>query len=115
MSVVDPVSVTDIEAALGAIPPDRVLDVPGKDLRKRWVELPSIDPLGDGLNDVRAAAGPVAGRAIRVVRVEPGEYAPSVQKIVNQGVDRDHAAADLVGPAPGWPFSPGEIFAPVYL
>ena len=79
MSVVDPVSVTDIEAALGAIPPDRVLDVPGKDRQKRWVELPSIDPLGHGLNNVGAAAWPVAGRAIRVVRVEPGEYAPSVQ------------------------------------
>jgi hypothetical protein len=40
-----------------------VLDEPRKGLRKRRIELPSIDPLGDGLNDVGAAAGLVAGKA----------------------------------------------------
>jgi hypothetical protein len=46
-----------------------VLDEPRKGLRKRWIELPGIDPLGDGLNNVSTAAGPVASRAIQVVRV----------------------------------------------
>jgi hypothetical protein len=39
--------------------------------------------------------GPVAGRAIQVVRVEPSQNAGPVQKIVHQRIDRDHAAADL--------------------
>ena len=46
-------------------------------------------------NNVGAAAGPVAGRPVRVVRVEPGQDPGPVQKIVNQRVDGDHAAADL--------------------
>jgi hypothetical protein len=61
--VINPITVADIETVLAAIAPDRVLDEPGKDLRKRWIELPGIDPLGDGLNDVGAAAGLVAGKA----------------------------------------------------
>ena len=51
-SVVNAIAVANGEAALAAVCPDRVLDEPGKGLRKRWIELPSIDPLGDGLNDV---------------------------------------------------------------
>ena len=47
--IINPIAVADIEAVLGAVPPDRVLDEPGKSLRKRWIELPGIDPLGDGL------------------------------------------------------------------
>ena len=84
MTVINAVAVAHIEATLAAIPPDRVLDKPGKGLRKARIELPGIDPLGDGLNDVGAAAGPVAGRAIQVVRVEPGQNAGPVQKVVNQ-------------------------------
>ena len=93
--IINPVAVANIETVLGAIPPDRVLDEPGKGLRKRWIELPGIDPLGYGLNNVSAAAGPVAGRTIQVVRVEPLQDAGPVQKVVNQRVDGDHAAADL--------------------
>ena len=43
----------------------------------------------------RAAAEPVAGRTIQVVRVEPSEDPGPVQKVMNQRVDGDHAAADL--------------------
>src|SRR5438552_2967540 len=71
--VIDAIAVTDIEAASAAILPDRVLDEPGKGLRKGRIELPGVDPLGDGCNDVGAAARPVAGRAIQVVAVEPGQ------------------------------------------
>src|ERR1700730_17507720 len=83
------------EAALAAILPDRVLDEPREGLWKARVELPGIDPPGDGLNDKCAATGPVAGHAIQVVRVEPGQDAGPVQKVVHQRVDGDHAAADL--------------------
>ena len=46
--IVDAIAVTDIETALAAIPPDRVLDEPGEGLRKGRIELPGIDPLRDG-------------------------------------------------------------------
>jgi ROK family len=58
-------------------------------------ELPGIDPLGDDCNNVGAAAGPIAGRAIQVVRVEPGQDAGPMQKVVHQRVDGDQPAADL--------------------
>src|SRR5438034_5126167 len=95
ISIIDAVAVADIEAALGAIPPDRVLNEPRKDRRERGVEGPGIDLFGHGFNDVGAAAAPVAGRAIGVIGVEPVQDAGAVQKIVNEGVDGDHAGADL--------------------
>ena len=49
MGIIDAIAVANIEAALAAVLPDRVLDEPGKGLRKRWIELPGIDPLGYGL------------------------------------------------------------------
>ena len=95
LPIVDAIAVADIEAVLGAVPPDCVLDEPGKGLRKRWIELPGIDPLSHGLNNVSTAAGPVAGRTIQVVRVEPLQDAGAMQKVMNQRVDGNHAAADL--------------------
>jgi hypothetical protein len=62
--IINPIAVADMEAASAAIPPDRVLDEPGKGLRKGWIELPGVDPLGNGLNNIGAAARPVAGRVV---------------------------------------------------
>ena len=92
LAVIDPVAVADVEATLGAVPPDRVLDEPGKDAGKCGLNAGhrSARPFG---NDVGAAAGPVAGHAIGVVGAEPVQDAGSVQEIVDQGVDGDH----------GWP------------
>jgi hypothetical protein len=56
---------------LAAIPPDRELYEPGKDLGEGSIELPSIDPLGGQANDVDAAARPVAGGAISMCGVKP--------------------------------------------
>ncbi len=67
MPVIEPIAITDVEALLAAIPPDRELHEPGKDRRKGPVELPSIDLLGDQPNDVGAAARPVTARAIRMI------------------------------------------------
>jgi len=86
---------SNARAVLGAVPPDGVLNEPWE---RRWepaVELPGVDLLSDRFDDVGAAARPVAGDAIGVVGPEPGQNAGPVQEIVHQGVDRDHAAADL--------------------
>ena len=83
LSVIDPIAVADIEAALGAIPPDRVLNEPRKDRRERGVEGAGIDLFGHGFNDVGAAALPVAGRAIGMVGAEPVQDAGAMQKVVN--------------------------------
>src|SRR5580704_18278363 len=59
-AIINPVAVANIEAVLGAVLPDRVLNEPGEGLRKRWIELPGIDPLSHGCNNVGTAAGPQA-------------------------------------------------------
>src|ERR1700737_5260048 len=82
-SIINPVAVANIEAVLGAVLPDRVLNEPGEGLRKRWIELPGIDPLGYGCNNVGAAAGPVAGSAISVISMKPMQDPGPVQKVVN--------------------------------
>jgi hypothetical protein len=60
--IVDAIAVADIEAALAAVLLDCVLDEPGEGLWKAQIALPGVDPLGDGLNDVGAAASSVAGQ-----------------------------------------------------
>ena len=52
LPIINPIAVADVEARLGAIPPDRVLNEPRKRLRKIGIELPGIDPLGHGLYNV---------------------------------------------------------------
>ena len=73
-----------------------MLDEPRKRLRKPGIELPGIDPLGHGIYNVGAAARPVAGRTIRMVSLESCQDAGADQKVVNQGVDGNHAGANLI-------------------
>ena len=96
LPIIDAIAVADVEAGLGAVPPDRVLDEPRKRLRKLGIELPGIDPLRHGLYNVGAAASLVAGRTIRMVGLESCQDAGANQKVVHQGVDGNHAGADLV-------------------
>ena len=96
LPIIDPIAVADVEAGLGAVPPDRVLDEPRKRLRKPGIELPGLDPLRHGINNVGAAANLVAGCTIGMVGLEPCQDAGADQKVVHQGVDGDHADADLV-------------------
>ena len=56
LDIINPIAVANIETTLAAVLPDRVLDEPGKGLRKRWIELPGIDPLRYGCNNVGATA-----------------------------------------------------------
>ena len=60
----------------------------------------NIDLLGDRLDDFGAAARSVTREAIGTVGSEPAQNPGPVQEIVDQGVDRDHAAADLAPAAP---------------
>ena len=60
LAIIDAIAVADIEARLCAVPPNRVLDEPWKQLRKTGIELPGIDPLRHGIYNVGAAASLVA-------------------------------------------------------
>ena len=70
LAIIYPIAVADFEAGLGAVPPNRVLNEPRKQLRKPGIELPGIDPLRHALHNVGAAAGLVAGRTIRMIGLE---------------------------------------------
>ena len=80
--------------------PDRVLNEPRKRPWKPPVELPGVDLLADHLDDFGAAAGPVAGETVGMIRSEPMQNTGPVQEIVHERIDRDHAAADPTPPAP---------------
>ena len=43
LAIINAIAVADVEAGLGAVPPNRVLDEPGKRLRKPGIELPGVD------------------------------------------------------------------------
>ena len=96
LAIINSIAVADVEARLGAVPPDRMLDEPRKRLRKIGIELPGIDPLGHGIDNVGAAASLVAGCTVRMVGAESCQDAGADQKVVHQGVDGNHAGADLV-------------------
>jgi hypothetical protein len=94
--IINPIAVAHVEARLGTVPPDRVLDEPRKRLRKTRIELSGINPLGHGLYNVGAAASLVAGCTIRMIGLEPCQDACADQKVVHQGVDGNHAGANLM-------------------
>ena len=98
MPVIDPVAVANVEALLAAIPPDRELDEPGKDVRETTIELPSVDLAGDQPDNVDAAAWPVTAGTVRMGGLEPGQDPGPVQEIVDQGIDRDQVHADFQPP-----------------
>jgi hypothetical protein len=95
LSIINAIAITNVETALRTVAPDRVLDEPRKGFGKRRIELARIDAVGHGLNNVRTTACLVAGCAVGMVSPQTAQDAGSMQKIVNQGVDRDHARADL--------------------
>jgi hypothetical protein len=54
--------------------------------------LPGIDPFGDGLNNVGAAAGPIASQPIGVLRIEPMQDAGVSEAILSTRADAIVAA-----------------------
>ena len=95
LPIIYAIAVADVEARLGAIPPDRMLDEPRKRLRKSRIELPGINPLRHRFYNVGAATGLIAGSTIRMVGLESCQDASADQKVVHQSIDGNHAGADL--------------------
>ncbi|MFZ2079361.1 MAG: hypothetical protein WAV38_22475 [Xanthobacteraceae bacterium] len=103
-AIIDLIAVADVEAWLGAIPPDRAGDEPGKALRKPRIKPAGIDGAGNVNKNVSAATWPVAGRAIRMASAEPIEDSGSMQEVVDQGIDENETRPDG---EPTRPDSPG--------
>ena len=83
-SIIDAIAVADVEAVLRAVFPDRPLHKAWKGLRIGTVEFSRVDPLRDRCDDLGAAAGPVAGRAIGMAGIEPLQNAGAMQEIVHE-------------------------------
>jgi hypothetical protein len=101
--IVDLIAVTDVEAEVSAVPPNRVLNEPGKYLRERRIKPAGVDGLGYEEENVCASAGPVAARAVRVTRSQSSEDSGSVKEIVHQRVDDNETRAHF---KPSWPVCP---------
>jgi hypothetical protein len=86
-AIIDLIAITNVEARLGAVPPDGMLDEP--------VDLAGIDPRGNGKQSVGAAAWVVAANAIRVGRRKPIEDASAMQEVVDESVDDDNRRPDV--------------------
>ena len=84
-----------ISALLAAIPPDRELDEPRENGREGRIERTGVDLLGSTGNDFGAAVCPVTAGPVRMGGLEPGQDPGPVQKIVDQGIDRNQVHTDL--------------------
>jgi hypothetical protein len=77
--VVDAIAVTNVEAVLGAIPPDRALHEPRKRRRERRIELPRINVRREQAENAGASSRPVAAVSVRMVGGETSQdCAPSI-------------------------------------
>src|ERR1019366_2693375 len=101
--IVDLIAVADIETGLGAVPPNRALNEPGKCLGKPWIEPAGINGRSNPDENVSAAAWPVAGRAIRMASREPVQDSGSMKEVVNQGIDGDEAGTNVEPTGAGCP------------
>ena len=102
-AIIDLIAVADVEARLGAVPPDRAGDEPGKRLRKPWIEATGIDGAGNSNKNVSAATGPVARWAIRMASPDPFEDSGSMKEVVDQGIDDNETRPDGEPTRPGSP------------
>ena len=98
--VVDAIAVANVEAVLGAIPPDRALHEPRKRRREGRIELAGIDVGCEQSENVGASPGPVAPLAVGMVGAKPPQDPGSMQEIMDQGVDGHEGRADF---DPEWP------------
>ena len=93
--VVDAIAVANVEAVLGAIPPDRALHESRKRRRERRIELASIDVCREQAENAGTPSRPIAPVPVRMVGAEPPQEPGSVQEIMDQGVDRHQGRADF--------------------
>ena len=100
-AIIDLIAVADVEARLGAVPPDGAGDESGKRLRKPRIESAGIDGAGNVNKNVSAATWPIAGRAIRMASAEPVEDPGSMKEVVDQGIDDNETRPDGEPTRPG--------------
>jgi hypothetical protein len=95
LPVIDPISVADVEAKLGAVSPNRVLYKPREHLGEGRIKRTGVNLLcGEG-NDVGAATWLVAAGAIGMSRFKSGQDPGSMQKIMDQRINRNELDADF--------------------
>ena len=70
----------------------------GKQSREGAIERTGVDFSGNAGNDIGAAAWAVAARAVRMVCLEPAQDPGPVQKVMDQGIDRDQLHTDFEPP-----------------
>ena len=92
--VADLVAVTNIEALVGAVAPDRVLYEAGKGRRKVGIISASVDVRCRKLENVGAAAWSITAEAVRMLGGETMQNASAVQKVVHQRINHNEAGAD---------------------
>ena len=92
-SIIYAITVANVRGVGSAKPPNRVLHEPRKHFRKLPVKGAGVDLGCDRPNDLGTATRAIAGRAIAVRGTAIIKDAGAVQKIMDQGVDCDHALA----------------------
>jgi hypothetical protein len=95
LAVIDAIAVANVKAVSGAKAPNRVLHEPRKHPRKPRVKGASVDLGGGRPNDLGAAAFAIAADAIAMGSATILNDAGAMQKVMDQGVDGDHAFAGL--------------------
>jgi len=93
--IIDAIAIADVEAVLGAVPPDRALHKPRKRRREGRIELTSIDVGREDTEDFCAPSRLVAFGAVRMVGAQPLQDPGSVQEIMDQGVNGYQVRADF--------------------
>jgi hypothetical protein len=95
LAIINAIAIAHVEALLSAVSPNGVLNEPRKCRREARIERPNIDLLSHVPDDLGATTRLIASLAKSMLGTEPPQYTSSVQKIVHQGIDGDHAAASL--------------------
>src|ERR1035437_8849746 len=95
LAVINAVAVADVRAIGGAKAPNRVLHEPRKHPRKLPAKGAGVDLGCDRPNDLGTAARAIAAHAIAVGSAAILKDAGAVQKVMDQGVDGNHAFAGL--------------------
>ena len=91
--VVDLIAVADVQLRLSAEAPDRVLNEAGEEGWKCPVVGACVDLASQALNEGCASSRGVAGRSEGMVGFQPPQDPGSVEEVMNEAVDRNHARA----------------------
>src|ERR1700692_2071163 len=78
------IAIADIEAALGAIAPDCMLNEPRKYCRKRGIELPRVDVRSNQSQNAGASERPIAPFTVGMIRRKSPKDAGPMQEVVHE-------------------------------